>query len=222
MPLIFNPNFEILDNIIGDTIVSNKMIENEPMFYQSDLDFVSENCHRNSLTFKFLDYMINNVFKGDYENEKISIDSRVHLLMKNWYPCIPGWHTDNVPRTDNGQPNYFDPNNKFVHYMCVIGDSAMTEFLNEPFTAFQPPKDSIYYDFWNKAIKKQKLKTFRIDQGDIVKFDSNTWHRGVAADKFCWRWFIRLTVNKSDIQFTQANKIRRQSQVYLQAIEGGW
>lgn len=30
-------------------------------------------------------------------------DVKVHMLMPNQYPCIPNWHTDNVPRVNGVQ-----------------------------------------------------------------------------------------------------------------------
>lgn len=34
---------------------------------------------------------------------EFTFDVKVCMLMPNQYPCIPGWHTDNVPRVDGLQ-----------------------------------------------------------------------------------------------------------------------
>jgi hypothetical protein len=100
----------------------------------------------------------------------------------------------------------------------------MTEFVNQPIvlpheSSFKTPT-SIHYDTWNKEIKKiDPLEIYTVESGELIKFISNCWHRGVAAKSTCWRWFARASINTGA---NPTNKIRRQSQVYLQAIEGGW
>lgn len=37
------------------------------------------------------------------KKEKYTWDIKVHMLMPRQYPCIPHWHTDNVPRINGVQ-----------------------------------------------------------------------------------------------------------------------
>lgn len=32
------------------------------------------------------------------DKKYVSVDTKVTFLMPGWYPAIPGWHTDGVPR----------------------------------------------------------------------------------------------------------------------------
>ena len=40
--------------------------------------------------------------KGD--RDYVLVDTKVTMLMKGWFPAIPGWHTDGVPRGDSQNP----------------------------------------------------------------------------------------------------------------------
>jgi len=85
-------------------------VKNEPMFFNSDLDFASKNG--GPITRAFIKHFISE--QGD--RRPYVFDSRVHMLMPGWYPCIPGFHHDDVPRsTSTGQPNYVDPEYRSEH-----------------------------------------------------------------------------------------------------------
>jgi hypothetical protein len=83
---------------------SIEMIKNEPMFFSADSDFVKE--HGGPITRRFLASM-----PSDWIAARDLIwDSRSHMLMPGWYPCIPGWHLDDIPRTrPDGQPDHVNP-----------------------------------------------------------------------------------------------------------------
>src|SRR4051812_36058043 len=38
------------------------------------------------------------------DREHVIVDTKVSMLMAGWMPAIPGWHTDGVPRGENGDP----------------------------------------------------------------------------------------------------------------------
>jgi hypothetical protein len=55
-----------------------------------------------------------------------SWDVKVHLLMPRQYPCIPNWHTDNVPR-ENGIQRFERNTPEFPMWMWVSG-APLTQF----------------------------------------------------------------------------------------------
>ena len=80
-----------------------EVIKNEPMFFNCDLAYAFK--HGGEITKTFIAGL-----PEDWISYNPVLDSRVHMLMKNWYPCIPGYHHDDVPRsTSTGQPNYLSP-----------------------------------------------------------------------------------------------------------------
>ena len=53
-------------------------------------------------------------------------DIKVHMLMPNQYPCIPNWHTDNVPRA-NGLQQFHLIQPELPMYLWVSGP-PLTQF----------------------------------------------------------------------------------------------
>lgn len=60
--------------------------------------------------------------------EKFSWDVKVHLLMPRQYPCIPHWHTDNVPRV-NGIQRFEQCDLSLPMYLWLSG-SPLTQFTH--------------------------------------------------------------------------------------------
>ncbi len=92
-----------------------------------------------------------------------SWDIKVHMLMPGHYPCIPGWHVDNVPRGTDGRQQFDKVRLDLGMWMWVSG-GPLTQFRNGYLSAEQ----------W-------------------TRFTQSDEHRGRAADKFTWRGFIRAT-----------------------------
>lgn len=90
-------------------------------------------------------------------------DVKVHMLMPRMYPCIPGWHVDNVPREESG-PQQFDRVSLDAPMWMWISGGPLTQFR----TGYVLPE-----------------KWHRFTQADE--------HRGTAAAEFSWRGFIRGT-----------------------------
>lgn len=90
-------------------------------------------------------------------------DVKVHMLMPRQYPCIPGWHVDNVPRCADGRQEFDKVRLDLPMYMWISG-GPLTQFR----TGYIRPKQ------W-------------------VKFTQACEHRGQAASEFTWRGFIRAT-----------------------------
>ena len=145
------------------------------------------------------------------------------MLMEGWYPCIPGWHHDDVPRSrEDKQPNYDTPEYFAEHRMCTIGNSAMTQFINVDTELDEVKLGSTVYGVWNKEVEKKYADTkniYTVSSGEVVDFDWQDFHRGVAAEKRCWRFFIRASRGGHG-KF--ANEIRNQVQTYLKDPEAGW
>lgn len=182
-------------------------IETEPQFYGASLDFVKE--HGGPITLEYLDNLPSYITEGVF-------DSRVHMLMPGMLPCIGGWHLDNINRNNNNEPEITSPLSSQYHYLCLVGECSTTQFLNESFTWDDP---SLSYEQASLEIRRQELDTVSLKTGQIVRFTDADWHRGRPAKYRGWRWLGRLTVN-SDRPIV--NKIRTQTQVYLQNLEGGW
>ena len=192
-------------------------IENEPMLFSFD----REQAERQSgpMTLDFLRSM-----PDDWQNSEIIIDSRSHMLMKGFYPAIPGWHLDDVPRTrQDGQPDHINPEYKSEHIMAVYGNCAMTEFAVGSISLADPPLGTTIYGEWSplidKAVSERRMSLITAQIGCLYEFNWQTWHRAVAAERAGWRWFIRASRNTSR---KPVNKIRKQVNVYLPNVDMGW
>ena len=198
-------------------IPSFNEMEVEPMMFSADAHFAYENA--GPITRGFLDAL-----PADWKSENFIFDSRVNMLMPGWFPCIPGWHLDDVPRSrEDGQPNHLDPEYHAEHILCCLGDASLTEFALGDCSLVEPDLGKIVYGEWHKEIENQiscgNLHRDSAKSGQMYWFNWQTWHRGTAATKSGWRWFGRIT------RFSQRstmNKIRKQTQVYMSATEAGW
>lgn len=159
----------------------------------------------------------------------ISIDSRVHMLMPGWWPCIPGWHCDDFYRPNNGRPNdgqpdlrgiARDPSLNSMHHGLVLGSVAPTEFLDEPIELDDEVLDApVVSAACHAEIERLKPRTTFAKPGEFISFDALVLHRGVQAKKAGWRLFVRIT--ESD-HYEPLNEIRTQTQVYLSDAGAGW
>ncbi len=224
--MIFESKYATVDHIYKRNAAA---IELEPMFYRASFGFA--NSHAGPLTTSFL-YALRTHAEalglgksGDFSG--VVIDSRVHMLMRGMYPCIPGWHHDDVPRdTPSGQPNYDKPAYAAKHLMCVVDaddapTGALPEFLSGKVEVPYPlADDAVVYAVWDAHINHTSpLRPRAVNSGEIVHFDSSAFHRGTAAKSTGWRWFIRAswgTLVKPE------NKIRRNANVYMAWSTAGW
>lgn len=72
--------------------------------------------------------------------EAFTWDVKVHMLMPNQYPCIPNWHTDNVPR-ENGLQQFNKCKPEFPMYLWISGP-PLTQFKH----GFVTPKTWIRFN----------------------------------------------------------------------------
>lgn len=201
------------------------VVKNEPMFFNCDMEYAYKNG--GDITRHFLDSL-----PGDWKLDDVVLDSRVHMLMKGWYPCIPGWHHDDVPRsTTTGQPNYVDPEYHAEHLMGLVnGHLAPTEFAIGTFEMSEPDINQTIYQVWHKEVQRQLWLSMcqghgpspvYARSGEYIQFDCDTFHTGTKAVDNGWRWFIRLSRYTNRTKFI-TNEIRRQVQVYMDDPTQGW
>lgn len=193
-------------------------IKNETMLFNCNPEFAFE-------TGGPITKAVLNALPYSYCRPDCVVDTRVHMLMLGFYPCIPGWHHDDIPRTrEDGQPNYDDPDRKTEHAMFLCGDAdAPTDFaLGTCFMQDVPIGNVIYRD-WHPIIEKKcengMLKRLSAPYNRLIYFDWQTWHQGVVSKNSGWRYFFRVTRNTKR---KATNEIRRQVQVYMPNPMQGW
>jgi hypothetical protein len=188
------------------------------MFFRATGRFAYANGGRATLTF----------LKGlgaDWQNGDILIDSRCRMLMPGWYPCIPGYHHDDVPRErSDGQPEYFNPSYRSRHAMVLYnGKICPTEFAIGESEFEDVPLGQVYYKQWHPEvvakISSGDLKMIQAPENQIIYFNDRTWHQGTKAVANGFRLFIRATI---DSGLEPKNEIRKQVQVYLEKPMEGW
>lgn len=227
--LVLDSKFSKIDNFFcdyGDTV-----IKNEGMLFSCNIEHARKDG--GILTTSFLNALERNtVFQDAMEKHggEAIIDSRVHMLMPGWYPCIPGWHHDDVDRGGLfNQPQYgtkvdgSDMQEK-IHFMGLANaEIAPTEFIVGQTMLVDPDPLPNVYEKWHTDIQWAKMtghhKVKQAESGVIYAFNQHSMHRGTQAVKNGWRWFIRVTVN-SNRQIT--NELRNQVQAYLPVENKGW
>ena len=217
MNFVFNSQISLGDSLPDFT---QDQIKSEVMLFSADYHFAKQVA--GPLTLAFLDAL-----PEDWKEAKdLIIDSRVHMLMKDFfYPCIPGFHHDDVPRrASDGQPDYFNPAYRSEHVMALVnGNICPTRFALGEATFPDVEPGEVYYRVWHPMVE-EKIKSGELISQDAVSnrlifFNDRTWHEGVIAREDGWRWFIRAS---RQTHRKTTNEIRRQVQVYLQKPMAGW
>lgn len=208
---------------------SDTEIKNEPMLFSSCYDHargVSQfGGGGGDITKAFLDAL-----PEELKNNKTIIDSRAHMLMPGWFPCVHGYHHDDVPRTwydrvsDKLQPNYVNPSYRSKHVMALFHSHICpTEFAIGKADFSDPTSHDIVYKYWHNEvinnIKAGHLHKVIAPDHQLIFFDDRTWHQGTKAVKEGWRFFIRASWDTGRIA---TNEVRRQVQVYLENTMEGW
>ncbi|WPK28783.1 hypothetical protein [Escherichia phage vB_EcoM_EP32a] len=165
----------------------------------------------------------------------VVFDSRVHMLMPGWYPAIPGYHHDDVPRPDipvgqhfitAGQPDYDNPRYLSEHILGLVNaDVCPTHFATGTAEFSQIPDGELIYRQWHKEvlekIEKGELEKWEAPDRTLLQFDWQTWHTGSRAISNGWRWFGRVSRNTDRVKKI-TNEIRVNAQVYLEFPMEGW
>ena len=206
----------------------NEDIKNEPMFFNSDIDFAY--AKGGPITKSFIEHL-----PSEWRNGRVVFDSRVHMLMPGWYPAIPGWHHDDVPRPKiptgqhfitAGQPDYDAPTYRSEHILGLVNaDICPTQFAIGECTMPAIPEGELIYRAWHKEveqlIKEHKLFVHTAADRHLYYFDCDTFHTGQKATGNGWRWFGRVS-RKTDRVNNITNEIRVNAQVYLEFPMEGW
>ena len=191
-------------------------IKNEPMFFQMPLADAYD--AGGPITRCFL-HRLGMPRAGRHDNAWL--DSRVHMLMPGWWPCIPGWHHDDVERSrEDGQPNYRNASYRPHFALGLVGTAyCPTEFATG---LFQLPdvENGIIYKDWHPRIDADVDKLVSAaPYNQIVYFDDRTLHQGTQCTQGGWRWFGRVTFGNPN---KPAAEMRRQVNVYMEHPMEGW
>lgn len=194
---------------------SQEKIKDEPMFFNASEEFAYE--HGGPITRAFLGSI------PGYWHDGI-FDSRVHMLMEGWYPCIPGFHVDDAPRCDrkDGQPNHYNPSYKAEHVFAISGDCSLTQLLEGTVTLPEPADGSgiTTYRMWDELLNAAPQGiVYQAHPNTLYWFNGQSIHRGAAATKSGWRWFGRISRGTPR---KPTNELRKQVQVYISPINKGW
>jgi hypothetical protein len=199
-------------------VFDQETIKNEIMFFNCTWGFAYENGGEPTK-----DFLLS--LPSHLHNDKTIIDSRVHMLMPGWFPCIPGYHHDDVPRERyDKQPEYYNPSYRSQHALVLYnGDICPTEFAIGEQVFSNPEDHKIIYREWHKEVEQlinqKQLNVIKAPSEQIVYFDDRTWHQGTKAVGSGWRLFIRASWNT---ERKPTNEIRRQVQTYMPFPMEGW
>jgi len=206
-------------------------VKNETMFFSSKPSFAYE--YGGPITRAFLQAALGDPIQFGWNSpyfgydSTFCFDSRVHMLMKGWWPAIPGWHHDDVPRSrGDGQPNYDTPEYHAKHILALVnGDICPTEFAVG--SADYPHVDGKVYADWTHRVEEDirdgVFTREQVPSNQLVHFDCNAFHQGTRAVGDGWRWFGRLTYQAGYGQGRpHHNEIRRQVNVYMDFPLEGW
>lgn len=199
-------------------------IKNETMFYSAKPSFAYMNG--GPITRNFLEKFTEEHGKEVMLSNEYCFDSRVHMLMEGWYPCIPGWHHDDIPRSrGDGQPNYQTPEYRPQHCLGLVGaDVSATDFAVG--RCELPHTDGVVYRDWHPLVDglvdSGQLSRVPVPDRTLAFFDDHAFHQGTKAVKNGWRWFGRITWNAGYPKRTRHNEIRRQVNVYMDNPMDGW
>jgi len=208
--------------MLGATVdrpYSDEEVKNEPMLF--GCDYFHAKALSGRLTLDFL-----NALPPDWiDAPNLVVDSRVHMLMPGWFPAIPGYHHDDVPRSrDDGQPNYVNPEYRSEHVMMLVNANVCpTSFAVGSIDVDIPAIGKTIYKEWHPlveaAVSFGALTVESIPDRTLTFFDDRTWHQATPAISNGWRWFIRASRNTHR---KPTNELRRQVQVYLENPMEGW
>ena len=149
--------------------VNDSEIKNETMFFNSDLEFAYSQGQ--SITRSFIDNLPPDWLSGD-----VVFDSRVHMLMPGWYPAIPGYHHDDVPRPEipvgqhfitAGQPDYDSPRYKSEHILGLVNSQVCpTHFALGECVMPEVPDGELIYRKWHSVVEEL------LNEGKLEKFEA--------------------------------------------------
>jgi hypothetical protein len=162
-----------------------------------------------------------------FDRKYIIVDTKIHMLMPGFYPAIPSWHTDGVPRGEELRPDvkgapdihaqeWMTPSR---FHLLVTGEGCLTDFVTTPIELNVPDEPNTeLYKMIHDQIEERKndLEITTIPTCTVVEWDWWNIHRGVKAQKHEWRYLIRVTETDHMQPQTDLRQIfRTQIQVYV-------
>lgn len=196
---------------------SQSRIKNETCFFRAGMR--KARIHANDITQEFIDALP----KEFCDDPTLKIDSRVHMLMPGWYPCIPGWHLDDVDRSTRAdkQPDHITPSYRSQHIMAVVGSCSLTQFVKSPLYLpnYRDGSGAVIYKQWDDIMQEVDPEIVGVEDRGIYRFDDRSLHRGMPAFERGFRFFIRASIGNPE---PPADELRFNSNVYLPVVNAGW
>lgn len=198
---------------------SDEVIKNTLALWNCDLDTAVK--YGGDLTRAALGAMN---LRGDRKN--IIVDTKTHMLMPGFYPGIPGWHTDGVPRGPERNPGAkADPDifaqdemedEKPRFHLLVTGDVCPTKFATTSDMFLKVTTDASLYKVISEQMKEKTFVSLQTAPSTVYEWDWWQLHTAQAAKTHGWRFLIRVTETDHMEPQTDLNKIiRTQQQVYV-------
>ncbi|QAU06580.1 hypothetical protein SEA_WILLIAMBOONE_74 [Gordonia phage WilliamBoone] len=167
------------------------------------------------------------------DREYVFVDTKVTMLMPGWYPAIPGWHTDGVPRGEKGDPSdYGNPSlpkqldRRSPRFHTIIaGVPCLTEFLKgDHQLEITHDRDNQMYSEMTNLVEDGLLYVGgKSTMPKPLVWSSWDWwqiHRATESLHRGWRLLIRIT--ESDlVRPSTRDFIRTQNQVYV-PLDSSW
>ena len=205
---------------------SQLQAKNEPMLFNCDYEHARR--FGGPITHALLDQI-----PEEWRTVPLVVDTKSAMLMPGWFPCIPGWHHDDVERRGpHNQPDYLNKSKSAKFIMTLVGaEYSATEFLADTVTMLLPPPDKVVYAEWDRniqfAVADDQVSTISAKDHEIIMFDDNTFHQGTVSKKSGWRYFGRVSrYYEHGIPVARGNKrtneVRKQVQIYMSAEKAGW
>ena len=229
MKITFKPKIKTLGFYRPDKVYSFEELRDELMFFSCSIDFVKQNAREDSITRGILDdviaKLVNSRSIDPLSENNFVIDTRVNMLMPNQYPSIPGWHCDDVPRSEKySQPDFSKCSEDVQHFLVLLSDSkdpqncvSGTEFITNT-RQYDIDPDRVWGSLNDEAEKDLDKDTRFVREREIVRFDQKAIHRASPASSNGWRLFFRLSYTHRK----PVDSIRNQVQVYVDPNNAGW
>lgn len=173
--------------------------------------------------------------KGD--RDYVLVDTKVTMLMKGWFPAIPGWHTDGVPRGDSQNPADSGPPSMIAQshqdnsgyaprfHTLIVGVPCLTKFMMGGVTLdLEHGEDSQLYTEMTEAVEELQAGQYLQpvvypEAGAWASWDWWNIHTATESQHRGWRLLVRVT--ESNVPPVAGDFIRTQSQVYV-PLNFGW
>lgn len=198
-------------------------VKNEPMVFSASYEFAYE--HGGDITRLYLEMLEMN---DSVDLSALVIDTRVHMLKPGWFPSIPGWHCDAIPRNEDRIVDLDHPHIPNIkHHLALVdcGTGSLTKFLVDEPEGLPKVADEgenlwgTHSKLIREALERDELTSYEVDNEFLYHFPAMKYHTSVPATGHGWRFFFRASENT--LTRGPFNEIRNQVQVYL-PLDIGW